>query len=214
MITGANGPDNFLWKLRIKINTPDGGLNFLCHLPDMSLVLAKAAALKICIAYKALVPSTCEIKRATISKSNTNKDSKLLKNVIGDGLYGGIAADPPVVPTVYNRYTDCIKVRFEDTDGGGVTMKIAPVPDTIILGGGIPLPIDSVEDMTVADPAAPVQPVLYSTAFKNLMILIGKNCCRVEAKTNIPGGSYKYAKFDTAHVLGVGGKKGGLVSVK
>lgn len=214
MITGHSGPDNYLWKLRFKVNTPDGGSNLLLHLPDMTLVAAKAAALKIGIAYKALIPSTCELRRSTISKSNTKKDSKLLKSLRGDGLYGGIAADPPVVPTVYNNAENCIKTRFEDVDGGGVTLNIGPVPDAIITAGDIPLPIASVEDMTVADPAAPVQPVLYSTAFAALMLLIGKYCCRVESKTNVPGGDYLYARFESAHVLGVGKKKLGRIFVK
>lgn len=206
--TGAES----LWKLRFKVNTPDGGYNLMLHLPNMVEADAKAAAIKIAEYYRYLIPSTCEIKRCTISKSNTTKDSRIVKDAIGDGRYLNVVLTDP---TVYNKSDDCIKVRFEDLDGSGITLEIGPVPDTIITGGEIPLAISSVEDMTAADPTSPiVTDLVYATAFQGLMLLIGKNCARVQASTNNPGGTYQYSKFKTAHVLGVGRKKGGRIFVK
>lgn len=211
MATGTNADPNFLWKLRAKINTPDGGLNWMLHLANKTQAQALAAAVKIMAHYRAILPSTCEVKHCTISKSNTNKDSKIVMAAIGDGLYLQSGVDPAA--TTYNRFDDCLKVRFEDEAGWGVTEKIGPIPDTIIGNGEIILPIASVTDMTAADPAAPTQPVTYATAFQGLMLLIGKNCSRVKSSTNIAGGNYDYFAFEAAHVIGVGKKKGGRISV-
>lgn len=212
MITGNNVDPNFLWYLRFKVNTPDGGLNWVLRMPDRDEASALAKSILIADAYKAIMPSTCEIKHCTLSKSNALKDSRIVTGALGDGMYLQSGVDP--ADTVYNQFDDVVKVRFEDEDGQGVTHKIGPVPDTIILAGEIPLAITSVTDMTAADPAAPVQPVTYATAFTALMLLVGKYCGRIEAKTNNPGGTYKYSKFKKAHVIGVGSKKGGRVFVK
>jgi len=212
MTGGTNVTPNFLWKLRFKINTPDGSLNFVLHLADMTEAAAKAAALKIAEYYRYLIPSTCEIKRCTISKSNTTKDSQIITGAIGDGRYLNVVL---TTPTVYNQATDTIKVRFEDNDGSGLTLQIGPVPDTIITGGEIPLPISSVTDMSAADPTSPiVTDVVYATAFNGLMLLIGKYCARVKSSTNNPGGTYEYSKFKAAHVIGVGKKKSGKILVR
>lgn len=212
MNTGTNEDPNFLWIMRLKVNSPDGGFNLKLHLPHQSEADAKARAIKIADHYKYLLPSTCEIRRATISKSNVTKDSRIITAALGDGKYLQNDADPD--PTVYNQADDVIKVRFEDNDGGGVTMKIGPVPDTIIVGGEIPLAIASVTDVSAADPAAIVTDVVYATAFTQFMLLVAKYCARVEAKTNLPGATYKYSLFKAAHVIGVGKKKGGRIFVK
>lgn len=211
MASGNNVEPNFLWTLRFKVNTPDGGLNWQLKLPNMTQTQALTAAQKIAAYYLALMPSTCEVKHCTISKSNAAKDSKIVIAAIGDGQYGQSGMSPAA--TVYNRFDDCIKVRMECVDGGGETIKIGPVPDTIIGGGEILLPIASVTDMTTADPIAPVQPITYATGFAALILLIGKYAGRVKSKTNIPGGTYDFFAFEAAHVLGVGKKKGGRISV-
>lgn len=212
MTTGNNVDPLFLWILRVKTNTPDGGFNLKLHLPETSEADAKTRANKIIDHYKYLIPSTAEIRRATISRSNVTKDSRILTAGLGDGKYLQNDVDPD--PTVYNQADDVIKVRFEDDDGGGVTMKIGPVPDTIIVGGEIPLAIASVTDVTAADPVPIVTDVVYATAFTQFMLLVAKYCARVEAKTNNPGGTYKFSKYKNAHVIGVGKKKGGRVFVK
>ena len=212
MLIGDNVDPLFLWILRFKVNTPDGGLNWVLKMPATTEANAKAKAILISKHYRAVMPSTCEIYRATISKSNSTKDSRIVKDAIGDGMYLQSGVGPAA--TVYNKFDACVKVRFEDEDGSGVTFEIGPVPDTIIQGGEFPLAITSVDDMTAADPADPVQDVVYAAAFRNLMLLVGKYCGRIEAKTNVPGGTYKYSKFKTAHVIGVGRKKGGRVFVK
>lgn len=212
MTDGNNAGPTFLWNVRYKINSPDGGLNFKLAIPDKTEVNARAIAVDIGLRLRSIMPSTCEIFSASMSKSNTKKDGKLLPNVIGDGQYGQSGATP--APTTYNRYDDCINVRAEDGDGQWVIVKIGPVPDTIISGGDIVIPIAAVLDTAGPLPAIPVQPVTYNTEFTNLMLAIAKGCARVESKTNMPGGTYKFALFNAMHVIKVGKKKGGRIFKK
>lgn len=211
MTGGTNVDPNFLWYVRFKINTPNGGFNLKLSMPNTTEINALLQGNKIADHYKYLIPSTCEIIRATISKSNTAKDSRILKAALGDGKYLQNGVAPPA--TTYNLASDTIKVRFEDEDGSGVTMKLGPVPDTIIGNGEVILPIASVTDMTAPDPVPIITDVVYATAFAQFMLLIGKYCARVEAKTNNPGGAYNFSKFKAAHVIGVGKKKGGRILV-
>lgn len=212
MAQGNNNGDAKLFKLRVKINTPDGGLNWVLHLANTTEADALTRAEAIVTRYKAILPSTCEIKHCTISRSNTHKDSRIIKGVLGDGLYGQGGVDPD--PTTYNKFDDVLLVRMEDEEGQGITLKIGPVPDTIISNGEVIDPIDSVTDMAPAVAAAGAQPVTYKTEFKNLMHLIGKYCHRVKAATNNPGGLYEYFAFQRAHVVGVSKKKGGRIFVR
>lgn len=209
MAAGDNAGPNYLFTMRTKVNTPDGGLNWNLKFANMTIAQALVAANKIMAYYINLLPSTCEIVHCTLSQSNTTKDSKIVRGALGQGLYLQSGMSPAA--TTYNRFDDVIKVRFECVDGGGVTEKIGPVPDTIIGNGEVILPIADVTDMTVADPIAPVQPLTYATGFAAMMLLIGKNCSRVVAKNNIPGGTYNYFAFSAAYAIGTGKKKGGRV---
>lgn len=197
----------YLWSLKIKINTPDGGLNTKFHICNKTDTDAIVVANDICARLKILMPSTTEIFGAVISKSNTARDSRILPDAIGDGSYLQTGVDPAA--TTYNRYDDCISVRFEDEDGDGVTMKLGPIPDTIIGGGSIILPIAAVTDVTVAAAALTAGGAPYATEFTKLMLTIARGCGHVKAKTNVPGGGYDFAIFKRAYVLGVGKKKGG-----
>lgn len=212
MLTGTNVGPTYLWYLRFKINTPDGGLNWKIPLIDLSEADAKSAAVKIALRLLGIMPSTCEIYAATISKSNTTKDSKLVPGALGDGIY--LQNGTPPVPSVYNRFDDALLIRFEDTDGGGVSMAIAPVPDTIIVAGQVPVAIAPVTDMTAALAADPTNASVYHTTMEDLMLAVGKYSGRVKASTNIPGGNYSYARYNAAFFKRVTKKKGGRVFTK
>lgn len=212
MAIGTNTSPAFLWKLRFKINTPDGGLNFSLALAEKLEAPAIAAAVDIANRVRALMPSTCSIWACTISKSNTKKDSRIIPGVLGDGLYLQNGVGPAA--TVYNKFDDALLVRFEDDDGAGVSMKFGPIPDTIIGGGDVILPITGVTDGAVAPAALGAQPITFATEFTQLMQSIAKNCVHLQTKGNVPGGNYTYYTFKTANVKRVTRKKGGRVFVK
>ena len=148
MSIGTNTTPNFLWKARFKINTPDGGINFSLHLAETLQADAITRVQDIANRLLSIMPSTCALYACTISKDDSKKDSRLVPNVIGPGLYGITAPGDP--ETTYNQYVDCILVRMENVDGGGTTIKIGPVPDAIIGNGEVILPITSVTDFAPA----------------------------------------------------------------
>lgn len=213
MAVGTNTTPNFLWKLRVKINTPDGGLNFSLHRAESNEADARAAFLDICNRLRAIMPSTCEIFMATMSKDNTKKDSRLIPEAIGDGLYGQGGVDPD--PTTYNRFDDAFLLRFENAEGGEVPLKLAPIPDLeIVAGEAAHIPDSVVGTPAGALPAIGAQPVTFKTELENLMKAITKNCHHVVTKNHTPGGNYTYFAFENAHFLRVAKKKGGRVSTK
>lgn len=213
MAIGANLDAAPLWKLRVKINTPDGGLNWSLHMAETAEASARSIAGDVCNRLRAIMPSVCEIFAATISKDNTKKDSRSLPEAIGPGLYGQGGVSPPA--STYNRFDDSILVRLENDDGGQVACKIAPVPDAIIVAGDIADPITNVSGIPVGVvPATAAQPVVYKTEFNNLMATIVKYCHHVSTKNHVPGGAYTYFPFKNAIVQRVAKKKGGRVSTK
>ncbi len=212
MATGTNVSPLFLWKLRFKVNTPDGGLNMLLQMAEISEATALTQAADIAARYRAIMPSTCAIYSATLSKSNTKKDSRIVTAAIGAGLYGQGGVDPE--ESTYNRFDDACLMRFEDADGGGITLKIGPVPDDFIEAGDPAAAVASVIDMSAALAVTAVQPVVYQTELKNLAHAIGKYCHHVESANNIPGGTYTYFPWVRAHFKRIGEKKGGRVFTK
>lgn len=212
MPNGTNISPNFLWRVRFKINTPDCGQNFLLQIAEKTEAVAIAAVVDIAARLRALMPSTCEIYSCTISKSNTKRDSRIVPGAIGPGLYLQSGVSPAA--TVYNQATDCFLIRFEDDDGGGVSLKIGPIPDTEILNGdAVHVPV-GVTDGTIAPAVLAAQPITYATEFTQLMQSIAKNCHLVQTKANVPGGAYTYTVFKTANFKKVAKKKGGRVFVK
>lgn len=212
MTDGSNTPPNYLWKVRFKINAPDGGLNFMVQMAEVVEATAITNATDIAARLRAILPSVCDIYSATISKSNSQKDSRMLPDAIGPGEFGQGGVDP--VASTYNQFTDAVLMRFEDADGGFVPMKIGPVPDTFIVAGGPSNPVLSLSDPSIAVPATAVQPVTYQTELKNLCHAIAKYCHHVQSKNNIPGGAYKFTTFTKVHFKRISKKRGGRVFTK
>lgn len=212
MSIGLNVDPNVLWKCRYHINTPDGGLNFSLHKAEANEAAAQAAFVDIAQRLLAIMPSTCEIFACTMSKDDVKKDGRIIAAAIGKGMYLQSGVSPAATP--YNRFDDCINVRLENSDGSGVTIKIGPVPDTIILGGDMVTVPANVTDGSVAPAALGAQPITYATEFTQLMQSICKNCHHVSTKNHTPGGNYTYFTFTKAYATRVSRKKGGRVFVK
>lgn len=203
---------NFLWKYRLKINTPDGGLVTTLWFPNKNQVDAEAAAVDISARMKCLMPSTTEIFSASIHRQNGKRDGFFMPNLLGPGTYVTPGVDPP--PSTYNRFDDAILVRMEDAEGVWVSVPIGPVPDNIIQNQEIPIAIAGV-GAQIAPPAAIVNnPVVYNVEFTKLMAALVFYCGHVVAKTNINGGAYDFTTFVRANVKRVTKKKGGRVFLK
>lgn len=213
MPTGGNPGDLPLWKLRLKINTPDGGLNssFWCALKIEAD--ARAACIDLGNRILAIMPSTCEIFSAVMSKDTTKKDGRVIPDIIADGRYGQGGVDPE--PTTYNRYDDAFLIRIENNDGGWMDYKHGPIPDGEIVAGEAPNAPDSVVGVPAgALPAIAAQPVVFKTELNNLMKALVKNFTHIQTKGHTPGGTYTYFLFENAHYERVTKKKGGRVFTK
>lgn len=211
MATGSGDGADLLWKLRVKVNTPDGGLNWSLHAKGVEATVRTNFA-DIVNRYKSLLVSTSEIYSAIMSKDNHKKDSRIITGVVGPGLYGQSGSAP--LETVYNKCDDAILCRFENEDGGGTSLAIGPVPDTIIKNQEIELPISGITDLTPAVAASAAQPVTYATEFTKLLHAIGKNCIHLQTKDHVVGGAYTWFAFVAAHVKRVTRKKTGRVFTK
>lgn len=212
MPQGLNQAPNYLWKLRFKVNTPDGGLNWMLHIAEKPYATAQAIAEDIASRYRALMPETCEIYHCTLSRDNPKKDSRIVKAALGDGLYHFEEVTPNI--STYNRFDDVLLIRFENEDGWGISHKFGPVPDGIIVAGEVPLPPVSVTDIAPAVAAQAAQPVVYATELTKLMHKIAKDTHHVQTKDHIPGETYVYYNFERAHFVRAAKKKGGRVFTK
>jgi len=212
----SDGAAGSLWHLFLKINTDFGGVNFKLHLLGATLAAVRANATRIATRYRWIMPKSAEIVHVHLSKDDSDQDSRQLPEACGLGLYGSNATPTPIL-TKFNRYTDCVLVRFEDSTGGGVTRKIGPVPDTVISEQGLTVTPDSViGDVKPTNPAtaagiAYVADASWATEFSNLIQDIAANCINVKAG-HAPGGVFQYADMWNALVnVQVGGKKGARV---
>jgi len=212
MPAGLNQAPNHLWKLRFKVNTPDGGLNWMLHIAEKTFADAHTIAVDIASRYRALMPETCEVYHCTLSRDNPKKDSRIVTAGLGDGLYHFEEVVENV--STYNRFDDVLLVRFENQDGWGITHKIGPVPDGIIIAGEVPLPPASVTDIAPAVAAQVAQPIVYATEFTKLMHAIAKNTHHLQTAEHTPGEGYIYFNFERAHFIRAGKKKGGRVFTK
>jgi hypothetical protein len=211
-----DGAAGSLWHLFLKINSDFGSLNFKLHMLGANLAAVRTVAERIGTRYRWIMPSTAEMVHAHLSKDDTDQDSRQLPLATGPGLYGSNASPDPVV-TKFNRYTDCVLVRFEDSTGGGVTRKIGPIPDSLITAQElVTVPASVTGDAKPAAPAtapgiAYAADTSWATEFTNLITDIAANCINVKAGHD-PGGVFQYADNWNALVsLQVGGKKGARV---
>lgn len=211
MPTGVDqGLAGTLFRLNMKVNCQDRGFQTKLNLVGANYAAVITPALLIAAAYRKTLPSDAEIYYATISMDNTKRDSKYLPGALGQGGFVGAGVDPD--PTLANAAWDAIKVRLENEDGGQMTVKIGPVPDAVIDGGGITDPIDAVTSTFAgADPTL-ADGTVYKTAFTNLLKLITKYCFHVRSG-HAPGGVFTYWALTAAYPLGVAKKKGGRVFV-
>lgn len=208
MATGVDaGLAGTLFHMNLKINCQGRGYQTKLHLVGADYAAVVPNAVKVASALRLCLPQDASVFYATISRDNTKKDSKYLKGALGNGLYTGVVATPPV-PTKANEGWDALLVRFENEDGGYLPMKIGPVPDAIIDGGTV---VPSITDLdapfTAADPAA-ADGTDYAIAFTNLMKFILKYCYHVRSG-HAPGGVFTYWGLTAAYVIDTSKKKGG-----
>lgn len=197
-----------LWHANFKINTDEHGFNFKVHMAEIDEATAKSRAIDLAGRIKKLIPSDASIYYATISKDNTKKDSRYLKDAIGPGEYVLPGVDPD--PSTYDYSKVALLIRLEHADGSSVTRKFNPIPDNFITDGALLSSITAVEGMPGGALPAVGAGATWYEEFTNFMKALVKNTHHVVAG-HAPGGEYTYYEWVNAFVLRVGDKKGGRV---
>jgi hypothetical protein len=212
MATGPNwnapGATIGLWKLNFKINTARRGFNMGFHIAEANEATAKTKANKLALHLLAVLPTDSEIVYATISKDDTKKDSRFLRDALGVGK----AKDTGPVDTEYDFARTGLLIRFEHAGGAAVPMKLAPLPDSVVTDGDIIDALDDVVDYVGALPADPTVFTVWKTNYASLVKVIILNTNFVKAG-HPPGGEYTYFSWQSAFPLRIADKKGGRVFV-
>lgn len=212
MPTGAawpNSDNKALWHLQYKINTDNRGffLNFV--VADQAEAAARAVGVDLGVRLLNLLPPDAEIFYAHMSRDDHLRDSRLLPTVIGVGLYaptGGGGAQ------TYDQARTSWLFRLESTDGGFVTRKLAPIPDSIVADGLINTAPAAVVAFAGPLPAAPAPGDLWNVIANNFMKAVVLQTHHLQGP-HAPGGTYDYNNWINAYHLRIGSKKGGRVFI-
>lgn len=197
-----------LWHMNYKINTPTRGFNFKLHVPNVDEATVIPIAERIGQRLLYLMPSTCEIFYATISKDDTDQDSRRVPGALGGGLYGQTGSSPAATKPDNSR--SAILTRFEHSAGGGVNMKFAPIPDTVCTDDTLTTIPTAVVGVPVGALALPGAGADFFVEFTTLMKDIVQSCKAIKSG-HPPGGAFKYANFLNAYYTRLAVKKGGRI---
>jgi len=197
-----------LWSLNIKINSERKGFNEKFWLAEKTEAEAKTAALAICAQRKKLLPSNASIFFATISKNDTNRDSRFLSTALGDGSYVSAGVDPD--PSVYDYANTALLVRCENTNGTSITRKFVCIPDEIVTDGALVSSITPITSTPVAEPAADAVDATWYAKFNRMLGLLAFYTSHVQGG-HLPGGPYTYFAFNAMYAMRIGQKKGARV---
>lgn len=199
-----------LWHVLFKINGRKG-YNFKFHVPNVDEPTCRTVATRIALRIKALLPTTCAIHYATMTKDDTDQDSRRIPEAFGAGT-AGASWTVPFVNSKPDNSSSCILTRFEHSAGGGVNMKIAPIPDTVVEDDELVVPIPSIIGVPAGVLPLPGVGVSFALEFAAFMGDMIQSAKAVKSG-HLPGGPFKYANFLNAHVTGIRVKKGGRVFI-
>lgn len=195
-----------LWKLNFKINTEHRGFNLGFHIAEKNEADAKAAGIKIAKHLKGVLPTSAAIVFATVSKDNAVKDSRFIRDALGEGQF--ILAGP--VNTTYDFSQTSLLVRLEHAGGSLVPMKLGPLPDTVVTDEAIVDALDDVADFSGPEPADPAVFTVWADNYKSLMQVIIMRTAFVKAD-HLPGLAYTWFAWTSAFPIRIARKKGGRV---
>lgn len=205
----AAGIPGELFHVNFKVNCQGFGLNSKYHVIAATAVLARAKAIAIGTAYKRILPSDADLVYATVSNDNSQRDSKYIPEIRGDGEF--INVDPDVTPSFTNDAQTAVRIRFEHEGGASDTRLINPVPDRVVAAQDLLTPPDAVTATYAGvDPVAGVLST-YKLQLENFMKVITKYAVNLRSG-HIAGGAFVYNVYNAAYYVGIGKKKGGRAS--
>lgn len=205
-ITGAAGT---LWHMNFKINADTRSFNFKTHLvgTDPVGVLLPKCVLMAAL-YKSIMPKDAEIMFATLTNDDSVRDSRFIRDAIGPGTYQ--ATGSPAPASVFDAQRVAGLVRFENTEGQAMQIKVNPIPDDQVADNAFVNAVTDVVGTPVTDPGAPGAADAWAANMNKLMKSIAYNCVYLKSR-RLSGGRFTYAAFANAFLLRPAVKKGGRV---
>lgn len=197
-----------LWHLNYKINTDFRGFNFKLHLRGANEAAARAIAIRLGNRMLNVLPSSAEIIMATLNKDDTDKDSRIIPDIIGPGLV--MTAGTPPTAGQFDNSRSCLNFRLEHAAGSGITRKWCPLPDIVITGQRLVTAIAGMQAIASAPATAPGAGADWYAEMKNLIQDIAFSTQAVKSG-HAPGGPFQYAPYVNAYVMGVSVKKGARI---
>jgi hypothetical protein len=204
-----DGSAGTLFHVNFKINTAERGFNMKYHMNGTNYAAVMANAVALSGYLKKILPSDAAVFYATVTRDDSKRDSKFLRDALGQGEYI-TSAGPPPVPSLYDMPQTAVLVRLENTEGDSISRKINPIPDTVItdalVGGSV---ADVVTTLSAPSGAAGSGATWYLN-FNLFMQAMVAYTIWVRANHS-PGGDFTYAAWNAAFVLRTAVKKGGRV---
>lgn len=197
-----------LWHANYKINTDFRGFNFKLHFRGVNEASVRAIAIRLGQRMLAVLPASAEIIMATINKDDSDRDSRMVPDVIGPGVY--VVGHTGTTAAKFDNSRTCLNFRLEHAAGGGITRKWAPIPDDVVTGQMLISSIAGLQTITAAPTTAPNAATSWYDEMKNLIQDIAFSSQAIKTG-HAPGGPFKYAAFQNAYVMGVSVKKGARV---
>lgn len=195
-----------LWHVNAKINTDHKGFNFKFHLANMDEAAARAAAIRLLTRLRWTMPTSSEIVAATLNKDDTAPDSRMIPDVIGNGLH----VVSPATTSKFDNSSTALLVRFEHDAGLGVTRKFCPIPDFVVENQSLVTAISGLVGIVAAPATAAGSGADWYAEMRNLMQDLAFTSKAIKSGHS-PGGAYQRANFVNAYVMRIGVKKGGKI---
>lgn len=195
-----------LWVANYKLNGPHRGFNLKFNLAEKTESEAKTIATDLGKKIRAILPGDCEIFYATISKTDTRRDSRYIPDCVGGGQ--SLISAGPDVPTECNHERDSLRVRFESAGPQPVTRLFPMIPDTEVEGQELANAITAVTEMPPSNPTVPVAFIDWAANFNTLLKTIVYSTHHVKTPAT-PGGVYTYYAWNAAYPGALSTKKGG-----
>lgn len=204
----TDGDPGTLFHLNLKVNTWQRGFNFKFHLKGADYAAVMPGCIGIADRMKGIMPTDSEIFYAAVSMDNSNRESKFVRDALGDGKFAQTGDPLPAKP--FDNSRSGLLVRFEISDGLWVSRVFNPIPDEVMTDGDLVNAITDITAPVIAAPAAYAGADTYAQAWTKFLQAVMFWSVFVKAG-HPPGGAYRSSPWSAAYVLRQGVKKGGRV---
>jgi len=203
-----DGDPGTLFHLNLKVNTEFRGFPYKFHLKGADYAAVMPGAIAIANQMKGWMPTDTEIIYATVTRDNSDRDSKFVRGALGSGVFAQTGTPPPA--EVFDNPRSALLTRFETDSGLSLSRKFSTLPDEVLTDGSLVADIPDITATPLAAPAAVAATDTFAQAFNKFLQAVAFYSVFVKAG-HAPGGVYRWEKFSGVFVLRQSAKKGGRV---